>query len=268
MASETFAEDILNVRRRSPLVHNITNYVAMNFSANALLAIGASPLMSSEPEEMAEISAVSSALVINTGCLERIQIEAMTAAADSAHSSGKPWVLDPAGAGISRIRNSAIRNLISSCRPTLIRGNASEIMFLAGADSTPKGMDSVDDSKAAVEYAVRLARASGSVVAVSGQEDFVTDGRMIVGILNGSPVMAKVTAMGCTASAVAGAFLAVDGNALEATANAMALMGVAGETAASASAGPGSFVPEFLDALANLTPEEVSESMRYEEFTA
>lgn len=256
--------DCLRIREESPIIHNITNYVAMGISANGLLAIGASPLMSSEQEEMEEISAISSALVINLGCLERLQIEAMYIAAEAAARSGKPWVLDPVGAGVSRLRTETALDLIGTYAPSVVRGNASEIMALAGTPFRQRGVDSAEESLAAAESAAALALEHDTVVSVSGPVDIITDGKETIRIFNGHPLMPQVTAMGCTASAITAAFLAVEDNALEAAAYAMALMGVAGEKAAAKSAGPGSFAVNFIDALAGTSPEEISELLRYE----
>lgn len=264
----TFTEDCLRIHRQFPLVHNITNYVAMNLSANALLAIGASALMSSEPEEMSEIVTTCDALQINLGCLEKRQVEAMVVAARTANALGKPWVLDPVGVGISRLRTETTRMLIARYNPVVIRGNASEIMFLAGADAIPRGVDATTESHLAVEHAVRLAKETGAVVSVSGLVDYITDGTEIFSIFNGSPMMSQVSAMGCTASAITAAFLAVDDIPLYAATNAMALMGIAGERAAAESAGPGSLVANFIDLLAGLDPEEAANSIRYEQISA
>lgn len=266
--NERFINDCARIRRQSPVIYNITNSVAGNFSANALLAIGASPLMSSEPEDAKEIMDSAAALVVNTGSLDQFQAEAMARAASAAHALGKAWVLDPAGVGLSRFRKFTADTIIKEFHPTLIRGNASEIMTLAGASVASRGVDSANDVEEAVEYAVRLARESGSVVVVSGAVDRITDGAELACISNGSPMMPGVTAMGCTASALAAAFLAVDGSAFDAAVNAMALMGIAGERAAALSHGPGTFAVNFLDCLYGIDPIKDSESIRYEKRTA
>ena len=287
-----FAEAFRLVRLRAPLVHNVTNYVAMAPSANALLAVGASPLMSSAASEMDEISAVSDALVVNIGCIDLGQAEAMRIAAAAACRLGKPWVLDPVGVGLSRLRTDTALELMEEYRPSVIRGNASEVMTLAGVEAGRRGVDSAEDSLAALDSAVELARSCGSVVSVSGPVDCITDGRRIIKIFNGSPLMPKVTAMGCSASSLTAAFAAVreltpeaslclptpstEGvetvaeptAPLELAAAAMALMGVAGEIAAANSSGPGSFASAFIDALYRLDPAEAAEMIRYEERTA
>jgi len=259
---QTFTEDCLSIREQSPLVHNITNYVAMNIAANGLLAIGASPLMSFCKEEMEEIVGIARALVINIGCLDLNEIEGMKAAAEAAHKMGKPWVLDPVGAGASKIRTETSLHLIEHFHPTIIRGNASEVMCLAGAQILSHGVDSSNSSSDAHEAAQALAKSSRAVVSVSGTVDYVTDGEREGTISNGSPLMSKVTALGCTASALTGAFAAVDGDAFFAALNTMALMGVAGEKAAARSCGTGSLATNFIDELSNFDPAKDGKMVR------
>lgn len=244
----SFASDCRRIREQSPLILNITNYVAMSSSANALLSIGASPLMSSEEAEMSELVIRSDAVVINIGCLEKPQIEAMMVAARTASLLGRPWVLDPAGVGASRLRTDTVRDLVA-LHPTVIRGNASEILCLAGAGASGKGVDSADDSGAAVEAGRKLAAETGAIVSISGPTDYITDGQEVISIAGGSPLMPQVTAMGCVASAITGAFAAVAEDPLSAAAEAMALMAEAGEAAAALASGPGTFASLFIDSL-------------------
>lgn len=251
------------LRERAPLVHCITNYVAMDFNANALLAVGASPLMSFYPQEMPDLASACSSLLVNIGCLDAQQSEAMRSAVICCGSAGKPWVLDPVGAGVTRLRMEICEDLISLCAPAVIRGNASEIMALAGARGVrSNGVDSREDIIAASESATALSKRTGSVVSVSGPIDFITDGEHSVRIANGSPRMTGVTAMGCTASALTAAFAAVS-EPFEAAVSAMALMGVVGERAAKSSGGAlGSLRTFFLDELSTLDPEEAFKEIR------
>ena len=237
------------MKMKNPLVLNITNYVAMNFSANALLAVGALPLMSSEPLEMRELTAMCDSLVVNIGCLEQRQAEAMLEAAGEALRLGKPWVLDPAGAGASRFRSETLRKLLA-LRPSVIRGNASEILALAGEKSSGKGVDSADDSAEALEAGKRLALGTGAAVSISGPTDYITDGREVIRVTGGSPLAPRVTATGCVASAITGAFIAGSENVLQAAADAMILMKRAAEKAAQGCGGPGTFAARLIDALA------------------
>ncbi len=254
---DSLAADLAMIRERSPLVHNITNYVVMNNTANALLALGASPVMAHAAEEVEEMTAIASALVINIGTLSSGWVESMSLAMRAANRRGRPIVFDPVGAGATRYRDEVCRRLISEGRPAIIRGNGSEILALASHGSATKGVDSTARSADAVEAARALARATGAVVAVSGETDYITDGERLGMVRNGSPLMPRVTGMGCTASAVCGAFAGVNGDALEAAINAMAAMGIAGEIAAAKSAGPGGFQPAFLDALYGLSREQI-----------
>lgn len=259
---QSFTEDCLSIREQSPLVHNITNYVAMNIAANALLAIGASPLMSFCEEEMEEIVSICSALTVNIGCLDSNQIAGMRAAAATAHRLGKPWVLDPVGAGASTLRTQTCMELIREYKPSIIRGNASEIMCLAGEEVKSRGVDSSASSSSAVEAAKSLSLSTGAVVSVSGETDYITDGTRVGTIANGSPLMPKVTALGCTATAVTGAFAAVSSDFFHAALNAMALMGIAGEAAAKDCPGTGTLALRFIDQLSSIDPEAAAKLIR------
>lgn len=245
------------VRKNSPLVHNITNYVAMNNSANALLAIGASPVMAHWRDEMEEMTSIAGALVINIGTLDGEWIEGMLAAGRAAHRRGTPIVLDPVGAGATSQRTATALRLIDECHPTVIRGNGSEIMALVSADVRSKGVDSSASSHDALQAAQTLARAKGAVVVISGEVDYITNGEVTHKVEGGHPIMTAVTGMGCTATAVVGAFVAVESDAMVAATAAMAVMSLAGERAAGYSKGSGSMQVAFLDELYNLRPENL-----------
>jgi len=240
------------IRARTPLVHNITNYVVMNNTANALLAIGASPAMVHANEEVEEFAALASALVINIGTLSPAWVKAMDAAACVANVKGIPWVMDPVGAGATHFRTE-VATALARLRPACIRGNASEIMVLAGSTALkPHGVDSAHGSDAAIAAARRLAAATGAVVGVTGVVDYVTDGSQLIGLRNGHPLMARVTGLGCTATALVGAALAVEKDRLAATAAGLSFLAIAGEIAAEKSSGPGSLQVHLLDALHQL----------------
>lgn len=250
--------DLKLVREKSPLVHNITNYVVMNNTANALLAVGASPVMAHAVEEVADMASIASALVINMGTLDSQWVEGMLLAGKTAKSKGVPVIFDPVGEGATPYRNKTAAQIISVCKPDIIRGNSSEIMSLANENcGVTKGVDSTTSSDVAVESAKLLATKFNAVVSISGEVDYITDGKVVRMVKNGHYMMPKVTGMGCTASAIVGAFAAIDHDFLEATTNAMALMGVAGEMAAEKSEGPGSLQLHFLDILYNITPEQL-----------
>jgi hydroxyethylthiazole kinase len=259
MDKKQLKTDLTLVREQSPLVHNITNYVVMNNTANALLAIGASPVMAHAVEEVKDMVAIASALVLNMGTLSEKWVEAMLLAGQAAQEKGIPVIFDPVGVGATPYRNQVAALILSTCKPSVIRGNASEIMSLAKEDIATKGVDSTASSNAALDAARRLSLETGAVVVISGEEDFITDGKAVYCVKNGSSLMSKVTGMGCTATAMIGAFTAVNSNRLIAAMHAMTVMGVAGEMAASKSEGPGSMQLHFLDALYHLTADILAE---------
>lgn len=246
--------DLEAVRERAPLVHSITNFVAMNFNANALLAVGASPVMAHAQEEVREMVGIAQALVLNIGTLEPAWVRAMQLALQAARARGIPVVLDPVGAGATPYRNAALADLIRTGPPSIVRGNASEIMSVAGLAATTRGVDSAASSDQAVDAARALARQLGAVVCVSGADDHVVDasGRWAT-LSNGHIWMTRVTGVGCSASALVGAFAAVQPDAWRATVAAMACLGVVGEMAVertqAAGAGVGRLQVELLDGL-------------------
>lgn len=248
------------LRQTAPLVQNITNYVAMNVMANVLLAVGASPAMVHAEEEAAEFAGFAPGLTINIGTLSGPWVRAMLASAEVAAARGLPWVLDPVAAGATRFRAETSAALVAR-RPGVIRGNASEILALAGLSGAGKGVDAGDSVAAAEGAARRLAQGSGAVVAVTGPVDFVTDGDRAFRIANGHATMPLVTALGCALTGVVGAFV-VGQPVLEATVAALTFYGQAGERAALTARGPGSFATAFLDALQALTPGEVTQGAR------
>ena len=253
------------IRKQAPVVHNITNYVVMNSTANALLAIGASPVMAHAQEEVEEMVNIAQALVINIGTLSEHWIFSMFKALHQARKKGIPIILDPVGAGATAYRTRTARELISNGQPTIIRGNASEIMALYDDQSKTKGVDSAAASDAAIATAQKLAQTHKCVVCISGATDYIIDGEKILRIKNGHPLMTKVTGLGCTASALCGAFSAVGKLPFAATAEAMAVMGIAGEMAASQSVGPGSLQMHFLDILYRLTEDDINKHLKIED---
>lgn len=248
---------IAAVRSKSPIVHSITNYVVMNNTANALLSIGASPVMAHWKEEMEEMTAIAGALVINIGTLDNEWIEAMKTAGTAARKKGIPVILDPVGAGATSQRTAAATEIIGTCRPNIIRGNASEIMALVDAGVKSKGVDSSAMSSDALSAAKHLAQESGAVVVISGETDYITDGNEVYTVEGGDPIMTAVTGMGCTATALTAAFAAVEPDSMRAATAAMAVMSLAGERAAATSRGNGSMQVNFLDELYRLTPENI-----------
>lgn len=262
--AENIWSDILKIRDKSPLVHNITNYVAMNNTANALLSIGASPVMAHAEEEVEDMVNIADVLVINIGTLSKKWIIAMEKAMLQAKKKNKPIILDPVGAGATIYRNKTIQQLLSKVLPSVIRGNASEIKSMVLEDAKTKGVDSIDTSDSAVEAAQYLCKTYNCVVSVSGKTDFVLDKNNIVKIYNGANIMSKVTAMGCTASALTGAFAAINSSAFQASINAMIVMGIAGEIAAKQSKGPGTLQINFLDTLYNIKKTDIKKYLKAE----
>lgn len=244
------------LRRDPPLVQCITNYVAMNVAANTLLAAGASPAMVHAAEEAGEFAAISGALTVNIGTLSPEWLGGMHAAVAGAQGAGRPWVLDPVAHFATQFRAKAARELMA-LHPTVVRGNASEILGLAGEAGQGRGVDAGDPVAVAEASARGLARASGAVVAITGNVDFVTDGLRAARVSGGSDLMPRVTALGCSLTCLVGAFAAVVEDPFDATLAALAMFAAAGETAGAAADGPGSFGWRFLDALSALTPETI-----------
>jgi len=256
------AEDLRAVRDRAPLVHNVTNFVVMQQTANALLALGASPIMAHAEAELDELLAFAGALVLNIGTLDASWISAMERALGAAARRALPVVLDPVGAGASRLRTETALRLLRHGGVTILRGNASEILALAGAAGATKGVDSTHSSDAAREAARGLAVRHECAVVVSGVIDYCLDRAREVRVHNGVAMMARITGMGCTASALCGAFSAVQPDALRAAVDAMAVMGVAGELALAASRGPGTMAAGFFDALHQIDGAELDRRLR------
>ncbi len=253
--------DVAAVRATAPLVHSITNLVVMSYNANALLALGAVPVMAHAREEVSEMVSIASALVLNIGTLQPEWAEAMKLAAKKAASLNKPIILDPVGAGATSYRNRTITELLVTAKPTVIRGNASEIMSVAGLASVTKGVESLQSSEAALDAAKMLARKIGGVVCVSGATDIITnkDGKTVF-LQNGHPWMTKITGTGCSATAMIGAFAAVQPDYWRATVSAMAYLGVVGEVATETvmkqNEGVGSLQIKILDGLQLMTENE------------
>jgi len=250
------------VRERAPLVHCLANQVSANFTANALLALGAAPAMIVAPEEVEEFASVANALSVNLGTLDEPQMDTIRRAVAGANARETPWVLDPVAVGVLSLRTGFAHRLLRA-RPAAIRGNASEIISLAGGAASGRGVDSAAPAQAALPAARALAKAAQCVVAVSGATDYVTDGARTVALSNGSALMARVSGAGCILSAVVAAFVGTRvgtcvgahdkaADHFEATITAMAFVSIAGELAARDAAAPGSFAVAFLDRIATL----------------
>ena len=216
--TRTAADILRRIRANRPVVHSITNYVVMNSTANVLLAMGASPIMAHAPEEMEELVKIAGCVVINIGTLSRPWIGTMVSTARICAQTGTPYVLDPVGAGATKLRTDTARDLIKAAKPKTIRGNASEILSISPAGGTTRGVDSMNDVNDAVDAAAEVAGSLETVVAVTGERDLVTDGNHSLIITGGHQLMSSVTGTGCAASVIVGAFLAVEEDPLIAAA--------------------------------------------------
>jgi len=264
--AERAAENLKRIRENKPLIHNITNFVVMNYTANVLLAIGASPVMAHAQEEVEEMASISQAVVLNIGTLTPDWVDSMIKAGWKANRMNIPVILDPVGSGATNLRNESVRRLINELSISVIRGNASEVLSIATRGARTKGVDSIHSVDEASDAALKLASELGITLAITGEVDLITDGKRILRVHNGHPMMGLVTGTGCAATAVIGAFLAVDDDPLTASATALAYFGLSGEMAAGTSHGPGSFMISTLDSLYNIAPDALKEGAKIKIF--
>jgi hydroxyethylthiazole kinase len=256
-------QTLRELRERKPLVHQITNYVVMNETANATLALGALPVMAHAPEEVEEMAAAAGALVLNIGTLSEHWIEAMLLAGKAAAG---PIVLDPVGAGATRYRTETAKRLLDELDVAVLRGNPAEIATLAGREAEIRGVESIGAADSGAELARAAAQLLGTVAAVTGPTDHVSDGERVIAVSNGHELLGTVSGTGCMSTAVTGSFLAAKpGEPLEAATEALVAFGVAGEDAAQDAKGPGTFHAALYDALHNLDPTTLDERARVEE---
>jgi hydroxyethylthiazole kinase len=251
------------LRARKPLVHQITNYVVMNETANATLALGALPVMAHAPEEVEEMAAAAGALVLNIGTLSGSWVDAMVLAGKA---TSAPIVLDPVGAGATRYRTDTAKRLLAELEIAVVRGNAAEIATLAGRAAEIRGVESMGAEDGAADLAREAAGALGCVVSVTGPTDHVSDGRRVVAVENGHALLATVSGTGCMSTAVTGSVLSVKpAEPFEAAAEALVAFGVAGEDAARDAKGPGTFHAALYDALHNLDPDSLDSRAKLSE---
>ena len=253
--------DLAAIRERKPLVHQITNYVVMNETANATLAIGALPVMAHALQEVEEMASAASALVLNIGTLSNEWIEAMIAAGRAANAAHVPVVLDPVGAGATEYRTDACRRLLDVLELAVVRGNSAEVATLAGREAEIRGVEAVG-AGGGPDLAREAATALGCVVAVTGPVDHVSDGETVNSVANGHELMGTVTGTGCMSTAITGCFLGVQPDALTAATGALVAFGVAGEDAGVGAKGPGSFHVALYDALYALDPDTLDSRAR------
>jgi hydroxyethylthiazole kinase len=254
------------MREQKPLVHQITNYVVMNETANATLALGALPVMAHAGEEVEEMSRIASSLVLNIGTLSGHWVDAMLLAGAAASARHIPVVLDPVGVGATAYRTATARRILELVNVTVLRGNAGEIATLVGAAAEVRGVESIATGMEPAELARTAARRLGVVASVTGPVDYVSDGERVLAVANGDALLATVTGTGCMSSAMTGCFLAAKpGEPLEAAAEALAAFGVAAEDAARGAEGPGTFHARLYDGLYALDPDTLDERVRIEE---
>lgn len=260
------------VRSKKPLVHHITNYVTVNDCANITLAIGASPIMADDIGEAADITAISSALVLNIGTLNERTIKSMLAAGKQANKTRIPVVFDPVGAGASELRNRTTRRILEEVKISVLRGNLSEVRFVAGLDSRTKGVDASEEDSRGGLQAVRdtaqeVSKRLGCVMAVTGAIDIVTDGSRTLYLKNGVPALSGVTGTGCMCSSLVGSFCGATDDFLSAAAGGILCMSIAGELAAERAGelGSGSFRVALVDAISRMSAEILEERAKLDE---
>jgi len=251
------------VRDKNPLIMNITNFVVMNNTANAVLALGASPMMIHAKSELEEAVQIADSLVINVGTLDEYWAESMIIASKIAQQTKTPWILDPVGAGISTFRNEVLKKLLEN-QPTVIRGNASEIVAIhTFSNPAQKGVDSTIDSDKAIESAYKIYQKTGAIVCISGNKDYIV-GDKIIEVNNGNSMMTKVTGLGCSATAIIGCFLALKKDSFIESVSGVSVFSIAGELASNNSKGPGSLQLNLYDSLYHISEKEINTLMKYQ----
>ncbi len=255
-------ENLKKLREKKPLIHNITNYVVMNYTANALLACGASPVMAHASEEVEEMVSFAGALVLNIGTLTPYWVDSMLKAGKRANELNIPVILDPVGSGATKLRTDSAKRLIDEVSIKVVRGNASEVLSLAHEGSKTKGVDSIHTVDEAADAALTLSKELNTTLAITGKVDLITDGERIYRVSNGHDLMGYCTGTGCTATVIIGAFLAVDPDPVTATTTALAYFGLAGEKAATKAQSPGSFQIAMLDALYTIDEKQMEQGAK------
>ncbi len=257
---ETIAASLLVVKKKSPLVHQITNYVTVNDCANITLAVGGSPVMADDLGEAADMASLAQALVINIGTLNARTCVSMLAAGKRARARGIPVILDPVGIGATRLRTDTVKAIVEEAAPSVIRGNMSEIKCLAGLEVAIRGVDSVADEQQGVQVAVQLAKHLKCIIAITGKQDIVSDGTRTTLIDNGHELLSKVTGTGCMTTALVGTYCGAIEDWYLGTVAGILTMGLAGEIARDslvAGDGIGMFRVRLFDAVFNMTPERI-----------
>ncbi|WP_267900799.1 hydroxyethylthiazole kinase [Falsibacillus albus] len=261
---------LVKLREKKPLVHNMTNVVVTNFTANGLLAIGASPVMAFAKEEVADMAAIAGALVLNIGTLEKDLIDSMIIAGKSANENGVPVLLDPVGAGATTFRTEQAKRILSEINVNVLRGNAAEVANVIGEEWSIKGVDAGEGSGDVIQMAKKAAQQLHCTVVITGKTDVVSDGDQTYLVNNGHPLLTSVTGTGCLLTSVIGAFCAIHEDHAEAALSALVTYGAAAEQAAALAEahGTGTFQIEFLNQLSKITANEIEQMADYSHETA
>ncbi|WP_407309239.1 hydroxyethylthiazole kinase [Desulfosporosinus sp. SB140] len=262
---EKILTNLKAVKERNPLIHHITNYVTVNDCANIVLALGGSPVMADDHEEVAEMVGFASALVLNIGTLNSRTIESMLIAGKRAKDIGVPIILDPVGVGATQLRTKTAQKLIQELNPNVIRGNMSEISVLAGQEVAIKGVDSLADEQDSTVIAKKLASALNCVIAITGKTDVVSDGKQLCLLDNGHRILADVTGTGCMTTSLVGTYCGATTDYFSAAVAGIASMGLAGEIAQASlhhGEGIGTFRARMFDSIYNLTPEQLAQESK------
>jgi hydroxyethylthiazole kinase len=264
ISAETVYEDLQKIRQSAPLVFNITNSVVQDFTANALLALGASPIMSEAIEEVPDLIAIAGALNLNMGTPNRNTVPAMLEAVSAAVRSAKPIAFDPVAVGATSFRQNLGAQILQTGKPTVVRGNLAEIAALSGSEWAGKGVDAGSQDPNSGTLVRAAARKIETIVVGTGKIDYLSDGLRLIALANGHPMMARVTGTGCVSTAFVAAFLAIQPDPFKAAIHAMLVMDIAGEVAAenSRAEGPGTFRMRFVDTCANLRAGDIDARMR------
>jgi hydroxyethylthiazole kinase len=267
METKFLGETLQKVREVNPLVHNITNVVVTNFTANGLLALGASPVMAYAPEEVADMAKIASALVLNIGTLNAQNVASMIIAGKSANEHDVPVIFDPVGAGATQYRTDSARKILAEVKVSVIRGNAAEIANVVGEKWEIKGVDAGDTKGNTIELAQKAAQKLNTIVVITGKEDAVSDGKVTYTVANGHPILTKVTGTGCLLTSVIGAFAGVEKDLVKASVSALTYYGIAAEKAAAKTAvqGPGSFQIEFLNQLSLVSIKDLNQQSAFKQ---
>ena len=260
------SQDLNTIREKKPLVHHITNFVVMNETANATLAIGGLPIMAHAKEEVEEMVSMSSALLLNIGTLWPQLVDSMVVAGKKANDESVPIILDPVGAGATKLRTDSAKRLLEELDISIVRGNAAEISILAGLEAEIKGVEAISQDSDPSTIAEDFALKSGAIACVTGKDDYVSDGEQTIQVSNGHEALASITGTGCMSTTITACFAGVQDDKFQAAAGAMMAFGIAGEKAAAVSSKPGTFHAALYDAISDLTSADINDNAKIQAF--